>query len=278
MLQSIYDCLKIFYPFNNNKDNEIDSDSDSDSFTDSDTDICTNNKKALLIGINYTNTSHALQGCINDITFMKDFLKRNDIYDIHILSDVSDEKPTRHNILTNLNNLVFEATNNDTVFIHFSGHGTYTKDYNSDEIDKKDECLYCIDDKIITDDEIHNIFTNFHENVRVICLFDCCHSGTIADLQYSYLENFKQRINNDKKIKSSIIAISGCMDYQTSSDAFIDKSFQGAMTSAFLSSYTKNITLVNLVDNMRSYLQLNNFSQYPILSSSFPITNETTLF
>ena len=278
MLQSIYDCLKIFYPFNNNKDNEIDSDSDSDSYTDSDTDIYTNNKKALLIGINYTNTSHALQGCINDITFMTNFLKRNDIYDIQILSDISDKKPTRHNILKYLNNLVFEATNNDTVFIHFSGHGTYTKDYNSDEIDKKDECLYCIDNTTITDDEIYNIFKNFNENVRVVCLFDCCHSGTIADLQYSYLENFKKRINNDKKIKSSIIAISGCMDYQTSTDAFIDNYFQGAMTNAFLSSYAKNITLVNLVDNMRCYLQLNNFSQYPILSSSFEITNETTLF
>ena len=50
-----------------------------------------------------------------------------------------------------------------TLFFHYSGHGSYIKDENGDEVDGKDECLCPIDyaySGMIIDDEIKGILQN----------------------------------------------------------------------------------------------------------------------
>ena len=63
-----------------------------------------NNKRALLIGINYIGTTAPLNGCINDIENMQEFLQNKRNYlnaDITLLSDGNNSlaKPTKTVIL-----------------------------------------------------------------------------------------------------------------------------------------------------------------------------------
>jgi hypothetical protein len=78
-------------------------------------------KKALLIGINYFHTDNELNGCINDVANIKNFIST--LYgfqeeDMVILTDDQDEHtkfyPTRENILAAMAWLVSDAQPNDS--------------------------------------------------------------------------------------------------------------------------------------------------------------------
>lgn len=81
---------------------------------------CQGRKRALLIGINYTGSANALNGCINDVKNVKEFL--TNLYqfraeDMVILTDdQSEEKfqPTKQNILSAMQWLVNGARENDS--------------------------------------------------------------------------------------------------------------------------------------------------------------------
>ena len=60
------------------------------------------NKKALLIGINYLNTPYELSGCIDDANRMHNLLNSYGFKDIKMLTDLTNQKPTRDNILAEI--------------------------------------------------------------------------------------------------------------------------------------------------------------------------------
>ena len=250
-----------------------------------------NNKLALLIGINYTGTDNQLNGCINDVDNIENVLKNKFNYNpanIVKLTDLTDRKPTANNILYSIYQLLIKCHRNkniNEVWFHYSGHGYFTRDHDNDEIDNQDECIVPLDyqkNGIITDDTIYKYFRWFPSRVKCMSIFDCCHAGTIMDLEYTYnfLRN-KIEKENKKKINSKIVCISGCKDKQTSSEVFnffeIGK-YNGALTSAIiltLEKYNYHISIVDLVDEVREYLKLKNFSQIPQLTSSFQINSQT---
>jgi hypothetical protein len=232
-------------------------------------------KSALLVGINYTKTSNQLYGCINDIQNIGKLLTQKG-YTCTMLTDLTPIKATKNNILNALNQLLTNATNGDTLFFHYSGHGTNTIDRNKDELDGKDEMICPCDFNMISDDELNQLIRlKLKPNVTLFALFDSCFSGTVLDLKYNYLPN----IINPRvpETNSNVIMISGCMDNQTSADTFINKAWCGAMTSAFLSS-VNSPSLNALIMNMRNYLR-NNYSQIPQLSSGKLLNiNRPTLY
>jgi hypothetical protein len=66
---------------------------------------------------------------------------------------------------------------------------------------------------------------------------------------------------------------SGCADHQTSADAVIQGKAAGAMSSALIHVFTSagdhsKITFLEILQQMRSYLRKNRYSQVPQLSSS----------
>ncbi len=160
---------------------------------------CTGKKKALLIGINYFYQPDRLAGSISDVMSLKRFLM--DRYGFQegpdkmvVLTDDQQDPsfvPTRHNITTAMRWLVSDARPGDILFFHFSGHGSQVKDYEGDEADGYDETILPVDHHVsgqITDDEMHNIMARpLPAGVRLIAVFDCCHSGTALDLPYQYL-------------------------------------------------------------------------------------------
>lgn len=232
-------------------------------------------KTALLVGINYTKTSSQLYGCINDIQNIS-ILLRSKGYTCKLMSELTPVRATRNNILNALIQLLVNANAGDSLFFHYSGHGTNTLDRNRDELDGRDEMICPCDFNLISDDDLNRILQLYLKpNVTFFALFDSCFSGTVLDLKYNYAPNV---INNRvSETKSNVIMISGCMDNQYSADTFINRQWCGAMTNAFLTCVNAP-TLNILITNMRSYLK-NNYKQIPQLSTGKYINiNENKLY
>jgi hypothetical protein len=240
-------------------------------------------KSALLIGINYVNTpEQRLYGCINDVEQMKKML--SEIYgydDIRMLTDTDSNPnniPTKNNIINELKNIIMKSQQCEEIWIHYSGHGTQITDRNNDEKDGKDECIVPSDYRngLITDDEIFEIVKITKCPTRII--IDACNSGTGADLGYCWNMVNNQCVFNsnthakNENITSPIVMISGCMDPQTSADAWSDslRKSMGALTCAIWDVLTNknNITIEDLYISVSRLIIERGYTQRPVLSSA----------
>jgi len=238
------------------------------------------NKKACLIGINYTNTENELQGCVNDVMNLKKMLETKYKYKPTDITTVINEEATRNRILQEFASLLKNANAGDNLFFSYSGHGTYTIDKSGEEIDGKDELLVSVDNYAIFDDELKQILDAYLKpNVKLFALFDNCHSGTILDLPYQYFKtstpSSAEPIVHPKcrETKGEVICLSGCRDDQVSMDAYISNEYTGAMTRTFIDVLTKysttstsNIQWDVFIEELRSMLQTRRFEQVPQLT------------
>lgn len=140
-------------------------------------------KRALLIGINKYRAVPKLQGSLNDIETMRHILLTRWGFSEKHITIVRDEGATRAGILAALDHLVKETGPNDTVYFHYSGHGSQVEDLNGDEADDHlDETLVPQDGRSgevpdITDDELDAVFSKMRAKSALVIL-DSCHSGT----------------------------------------------------------------------------------------------------
>lgn len=246
--------------------------------------------KAVLFGINYFRTPSArLNGCVNDVQNMSAFLKGElgipcDVY----TDDSTPDDTTGMGMLRRLYEAAVASWRDDLdlVWIHYSGHGTSIRDTSGDELDGKDECLVPSDFKtggLIKDDAINALCSQFNPKTRVICVFDCCHSGTIGDVKYSWEGPNKVSIENILCAASCrVITISGCLDTQVSMDAYnIDnsKKFAGAMTTcllAVLRDPAKRGDVFKIIDELQKRLKDGGFEQVPKVCSSHNLAKDPT--
>ena len=137
-------------------------------------------KKALIVGINYENTPYALQGCINDAYNVKALLGLKGFENIKLLLE---KDATTANILSALRELTTGVQVGDTLYFHYSGHGSQLP--SSIEADGFDEIICPIDlnwkDKVITDNDLRSIFNPVVTGANITVVLDCCHSGTALD-------------------------------------------------------------------------------------------------
>jgi hypothetical protein len=232
-------------------------------------------KKALLVGINYVDTPYQLNGCINDVKNMRSFLTDNCKFsssNIQLLSDEEEEetkKPTKLNMENGIQWLVTDNLPGDILVLHYSGHGGNIIDRTKDESDVMDETILPVDFETtgqITDDWLYeNLVCKVPKDVTLWCFLDSCHSGTAIDLKHNYQSNCKYKKSNIipenliykkeewtdnfsysfEKSKESIFGnvclFSGCQDKETSADAFINSSGQGAFTFCLLETLKSNL-------------------------------------
>jgi hypothetical protein len=241
------------------------------------------NKRALVIGINYTGTPSALNGCINDAMSVREELVKRGYPEnnITLLTDDTDVKPTRENILKAL--LALIVSDATELYFHYSGHGISVRDLDGDEDDGKDECLVPLDYRygnMILDDEIRGLLYCLSERQRMFCVLDCCHSGTGMDLKYNLYERYGGRylsMMDDRKqrpTRGQCIMLSGCQDPQTSADAWEEGKFQGAMTYSFLRALEEcgsRARYEDLIKRIRAILKEKGYSQLPSLSAGKPL-------
>lgn len=254
------------------------------------------NRHAVCFGLNYNNTKRLkLRGCINDVNNIKKLLKSNtyNFTDVRVFTDNVQNPHTTFEKMKEELELLAERSkdlNLETVWIHFSGHGTQIYDRNGDEIDNKDECIVPSDYKtggLLRDDTIKHILRKFNPNTKIICIFDCCHSGTLGDLKYRYLEDGHgvSLESNDTPCASKIILISGCMDKQTSADAYNVRGqceFSGGMTSCLLlaleeSNKENNMCIFDILKKMKANLSQKKFTQIPQLTTSYLLDDNEQL-
>jgi len=247
--------------------------------------IINKNKKALLIGINYTGTKNELYGCINDATAIKERITNSGFKDIILLTDLTVKRATRFNILSEFKNLLINSQSGDLLFLLYSGHGTRTLDKNGDEKDKYDEMIVPCDLQCILDDELKTIIqTYLKSGVTLFAMFDSCFSGSVLDLKYQYMDslNYDKYTENNKQLDTlgDVFMISGCTDDQTSSDAAFNNKPNGAMTWSLLESLKQkpNCSWRELVTSMRDLLKTSNFTQIPQFSSGTFENIDTPVF
>lgn len=246
--------------------------------------------KAVLFGLNYSKCERVnkLNGCINDVMDMRDYLTSILQIPCDVYTDDGDDivSTSKEGIKQRLVDLAKTSHDEQLKFalIHYSGHGSYVLDQNNDERDGYDECIVpsdCDTNGLLLDDEITEILCQFNPKTRIVCIFDSCHSGTVCDMKYSWESSTKVYVENILcKIHSKVISISGCLDQQTSADAYIANThkYSGALTNTLLNllksdegSRLRN-NVFSLVDELRKSLAYQGFPQRPKLCSTYNLT------
>ena len=224
--------------------------------------------KALLIGINrYKIPGADLRGCVNDVNNLKAALLKHFSFQEKNIKILTDLKATKKAMQDGITRLVKGAKRGDVLLFHYSGHGSNVPDDNGDEADSRDEilCPTNLDWKDpMTDDWLRTAFDKVPADVNLTVIMDCCHSGTntrvIVSPDAPIIERFlpcpldllavesgrrltgeikgkRATLEKRAKRKKDVIdinipevLITGCRDTQTSADAHIGGSYNGALT------------------------------------------------
>jgi len=265
--------------------------------------------KAVLIGVNkYKIPGADLRGCVNDVKNLQSVLTQYYGFAAGDITVVTDLAATKKNMEAAIRKLVSGARKGDVLLLHYSGHGSNVPDDNGDEADHRDEILCPTDldwKDPLRDDWLRKTFDGLKAGVRLTVIMDCCHSGTNtrainppdAPMIERYLPNpwdlvaaesgrkLKGRVRGTisaagkaRKKRSDIVTvdipevlITGCRDTQTSADAYIAGTYNGALTYnlvAALKEAKGNITYRDLHARTMAKLKSGKFDQVPQLEGS----------
>jgi len=307
--------------------------------------------KALLVGINRyqpASTPRNLNGCINDVTNMRNVLKTHLGFENEDIRMLVDERATRTNIIQRLNWLIRGVKAGDFLLFQFSGFGSQIRAREGDALSDRMEEVICPhdmnwDDGFITDDELNGIFKKLPQNVLLEVVLDTCHCGpawSVVSGQSSVVSgqstNNEQRTTNKSKLsgQSSVegaaqlttnnqqltlvvsrywpppadimarfegdedqlkpmrqfkdsasesthyILWAACQDLQTSAEAFINGSYNGAFTYYFCRNMRASggsIARNEMLKRLRQSLLHDGYSQNPQLECETALRTLRTL-
>ena len=263
-------------------------------------------KRALLIGINkYQMAGADLRGCVNDVKGLSAALVEFHGFKPGDIAVLTDGAATMKAMQAGIKKLVREAKKGDVVLLHYSGHGSNVPDDNEDEADGRDEILCPTDldwDSPFRDDWLRTTFDGLRAGVSFTVIMDCCHSGSntraILPPDAPVIERYlpspwglaavESGRSLPKKVTSELrrapraarksndivnaelpeVLITGCRDTQTSADAFINGSYNGALTFALVEAIRESkgrLTYRELHDRASGVLKKRKFDQVPQL-------------
>lgn len=136
-------------------------------------------KFALCIGINKYGHGADLAGCVPDAEDWTAALVARGF----TVAGLVDKAATRARMIEALKELIAKGKAGDSLVFQYSGHGSFVPDENGDEPDGADEALCPVDvfsNGVITDDDLHEIYSKRAANVKLVIISDSCHSGTVA--------------------------------------------------------------------------------------------------
>ena len=246
-------------------------------------------KKALCIGINdYPGTANDLAGCVNDANDWAAELSARGF----AVSKLLDGQATKAAMQEAIGGLITGARQGDTLIITYSGHGTWVPDSSGDEPDGRDEALCPWDIGSagpLIDDEIHQMFDQRADGVRILLISDSCHSGSVTRGDDSDLDPGMPRarfmppqdwmhaselpaaplrpktlVNGLKKSGGDLL-LAGCMDTEYSYDTSFKGRPNGAFTYYALKTLrdTKPANYAAWFKAIRSYLPSSSLPQNP---------------
>jgi len=167
-------------------------------------------KRLIIAACDYKGSSCELT-CTQDGENMKKFAAACGINDVTVLYD---NDMTKDNVIQKIKEVGGLCEEDDYFIFYYSGHGSQVPDEDGDEDDDKDEALCTVGpggrlaaQYFLTDDEFAEVVTeSLDEGVRIVLLSDCCHSGTIGDMEKDCWDG------------REVCTMSGCADQQTSGD------------------------------------------------------------
>ncbi|MEO8600962.1 MAG: caspase family protein [bacterium] len=225
-------------------------------------------KKALMIGINrYRIAGADLRGCVNDVKNMESVLTEVYGFRRKDIARLLDFAATTTAMKAAINTLIKESKRGDVLLLHYSGHGSNVPDKNGDEADHRDEILCPTDldwKKPLLDDWLRTAIDRVKaRGASLTVVMDCCHSGSItravqppdAKVVERYLPSPWDLVAEESgrslrgAVRGSLrssparraprdvvavdipeILVTGCRSTQTSADADIGGSYNGALT------------------------------------------------
>lgn len=116
-----------------------------------------------------------LAGCINDADAMQSLAAGKGFQTRRL----TDDGATADEVIAAISDAAGTLRSGDMYFITYSGHGSQVADANDDETDGQDE-TWCLWDRMLIDDELSQLWSQFQPGVRILMLSDSCHSGTVA--------------------------------------------------------------------------------------------------
>ncbi|MEK6763497.1 MAG: caspase family protein [Nitrospirota bacterium] len=263
-------------------------------------------KRAVLIGINrYQVPGADLRGCVNDVKNLTNALTTYYGFSAQDITSLTDLQATKKAMQSAIQKLIASGKKGDTLLLHYSGHGANVPDDNGDEADHRDEILCPTDldwNDPLRDDWLRKTLNKLRSGVSLTVIMDCCHSGSNtraftppdAPIKERFLpcpldlmatESGRKlrgtlrgqlgKAPRGRKRKSDIVhadikemLITGCRDTQTSADAHIGGSFNGALTYYLVESIKAaegKLTYRELHQDTIGKLKKNDFDQVPQL-------------
>ena len=262
--------------------------------------------RALLIGINrYKIPGADLRGCVNDVKNLQGALTKYYAFKAGDIAVLTDLAATKKAMQAAIRDLVSKARAGDVLLLHYSGHGANVPDKNGDEADYRDEILCPTDldwKDPLTDDWLRTTFNKLRKGVSLTVIMDCCHSGSNTRAMLApdvpriprYLPNPWDMMAQEsgRKLRGKVrgglrastpamrkkgdvavadipeVLITGCRDTQTSADAYIGTSYNGALTYhlvAVLNEAKGKISYRDLHSKTLAKLKHGNYDQAPQL-------------
>ena len=266
-------------------------------------------KGAVLIGVNrYRIPGADLRGCVNDAKNMQAALAKHYAFGKGDIVTLLDFAATKKAIEAAISKLVRGGRRGDVLLVHFSGHGSNVPDNDGDEADGRDEILCPTDldwKNPLRDDWLRKTFDGLRAGVSLTVITDCCHSGTItravAPPDAPMIERYLPSpwdlvaVESGRKLRGAMrgslraskpssrkardivsadlpeVLITGCRDTQTSADALIGGSFNGALTYNLVAAITEAkgaLTHRELHDATSAKLKRGRFDQVPQLEAN----------
>jgi hypothetical protein len=261
-------------------------------------------KRALLVGINrYKVPGADLRGCVNDVRNMQGLLTRVYGFKPDDVTTLLDHAATTRAMRTGISQLIASGRKGDVLLFHYSGHGSNVPDADGDEADERDEivCPTDLDWKNpLGDDWLRKTFNKLRAGVNLTVIMDCCHSGSITRQlrppDAPRVERFlpcpwdlvatesgrrlrgkptralrrgkRPSRTNVTDVPIGELLITGCRDTQTSADAFIGGSYNGALTWSLARAITESngtLTYRQLHERSIKRLSQEGYSQVPQL-------------
>ena len=271
-------------------------------------------KRALLVGINrYRIPGADLRGCVNDVKNLKSALTRYYGFADKDIQTLTDLQATKKAMQSGITKLIGKARAGDVLLLHYSGHGSNVPDQNGDEADGRDEILCPTDldwQDPLLDDWLRVEFDKLPDGVNFTVIMDCCHSGTntraIQPPDAKRIERFLPcpldllATESGRRLRGTVrggraelraasrrgdivnvnmpeLLITGCRSTQTSADAYIGTTYNGALTYnlvAAIKARKGKLTYRQLHALALQSLKKGRFDQVPQLegrSSSFDL-------
>lgn len=132
-------------------------------------------RKALVVGIDYYEKVHPLNGCVNDANSIKEVLERNGDgtknFEVKCLTATDPKNGVTKRILKDNINALFKDNNDEIALFYFSGHG-YLEETGGFLVTSDTE----YGDDGLAMSEILSMANKSTSKNKIIIL-DCCHSG-----------------------------------------------------------------------------------------------------